>query len=142
MTEPEWVVQDPGGEWGVSRRDSSGEACVRPCAECPWRTDAPAGRFPDSVFEHSRASCVQPDEYRGELPPTFACHMTAGQAETKICAGFLAVSGAENWTVRIKVMEGQIDPDSLRPGDDWPELYESYEAMTEANREANARKRD
>lgn len=35
--------------------------------------------------------------------------------------------------VRLAVMDGKLPMEALDRGDNWPELYASYEAMAEAN---------
>ncbi|MCD0446400.1 DUF6283 family protein [Glycomyces sp. A-F 0318] len=143
MTEPEWVCEDPAGEWGVVRTDNVAGYRRSPCATCPWRKDAPLGAFPDSVFDSSRHTSVQPEHWDGQAQAQFGCHASApstGAPASLTCAGFLAVAGRDNLSVRMAVLQGTIAPDALEPGEDWPELYDSYDAMAAANRAANARK--
>lgn len=143
MTEPEWICEDEDGEWGVVRVDNVAGYRRSPCETCPWRKDAPLGVFPDSVFESSRHTSVQQD-WDGDIPNRFGCHSSApgtGAKAPLTCAGFLAVAGHENIGVRLSVLNGTIASEALSPGEGWPELYDSYDDMAEANRVANAEKR-
>lgn len=107
---------------------------ARPCAECPWRRDQPPGRFPPERYDALRATCRDGDTSfnAGFGAPLFACHKTPEGRETA-CAGFLAVEGWSNVSVRMAVTAGHLDPDALTPGGDWPDLYGSYEEMHAAN---------
>lgn len=109
-----------------------------PCQECPWQTKARLGKFPPEAFQHTADTAVQPNlsEWNGQGPvqKLFACHMSDNHGrETKVCAGFLAVDGHNNFEVRLRVSRGQIPAEALSPGPDWPELYTSHDDMARAN---------
>lgn len=99
----------------------------RPCDECPWRVDAPVGRFPACRYDALRATTEQ-----SFTAPIFACHKTPEGGE-RTCASWLAVVGHRHIAVRVAVASGRLDPTALEPGDGWPELYGSYEELAEAN---------
>lgn len=106
---------------------------VRPCSECPWRLDQPAGRFPACRYDALRDTSAGP---RGESAPLgaplFACHKTAEGREIA-CAGWLAVEGHRHVGVRLAVATGRLDPATLEPAPDWPPLHGSYAALAAAN---------
>ncbi len=104
----------------------------RPCADCPFRLDAPVGHFPACRYEALRGTSSTPAGHPGFGAPMFACHATPEGRETA-CAGWLAIEGHAHVGVRMAVATGRLDPSSLVPGDDWPELFPSFLAMAEAN---------
>lgn len=106
--------------------------CTRPCTKCPWRRDVASSEF--GADRYVDLSCTVGAPGR-EVPvggPMFACHLSAEDRE-KACAGWLAVAGWNHLGVRYAVISGRLDPRALAPGDDWPQLYESYAEMAEAN---------
>lgn len=62
----------------------------------------------------------------------FACHKTPEGRESA-CAGWLAIEGANHVGVRFAVVSGRLGVDALRAGEDWPELFEDYGQLAEAN---------
>ncbi|MFI5865837.1 DUF6283 family protein [Streptomyces sp. NPDC051546] len=112
-----------------------------PCNECPWRKDAPLGRFSLTRFEEMRSTSTQPDVHDhaamvraavGEQE-LFGCHKGDPATGADLaCAGWLAVEGQQNLAVRMDIVFGRLPGDVLSPRDGWPELYESYDAMVEA----------
>jgi hypothetical protein len=95
----------------------------RPCEECPWRKDSPAGAFPAEAYRISAKTAYNMAQ------STFACHM-AGQAKPTTCAGFLLRGAEHSLAVRLLVLEGKVD---LRKVGTDVELYDNYRAMAEAN---------
>jgi len=93
------------------------------CAECPWRTDVPTGRFPPERFERLHRTVQQ------GFNPIFACHKTSEGHETA-CVGYLMVEGERNFAVRFALIEKAYDPRKLKATGP---LYESYREMAEAN---------
>ncbi|MEV0149740.1 MULTISPECIES: DUF6283 family protein [unclassified Nonomuraea] len=107
-----------------------------PCGECPWQVKAPLGKFPAERYEQLRSTCRPDAAGIPPLPgaPMFGCHVgDPGTGEDLACAGWLVVEGHNHMGVRVAVMEGRLSMEALDRGDNWPELYESYEAMAEAN---------
>lgn len=103
----------------------------RPCRECPWVTSTDPGQFPAERYEALEATT---GERGAEAPigsPLFACHKSIDGAEMP-CAGWLAAVGIESIPVRLLVSFGEIPSEALRPGPDWPDLFESYEEMAAA----------
>ncbi len=106
---------------------------AKPCSECPWRRDQPAGRFPACRYEALRDTSATPTG--GSAPmgaPLFACHKSL-DGRRIACAGWLAVEGAGHVGVRMAVVTGRLDPSALLPGADWPELFETYAELAAAN---------
>lgn len=94
------------------------EYIKRPCAECPWRTDIPAGQFTAARFR-ALASCAE------DLGRTiFACHKSPCGGEFA-CAGFLLQQGAHNISVRLARQRFDVSSD-------YP-LHPNYRAMAVAN---------
>ncbi|WP_199810608.1 DUF6283 family protein [Streptomyces rimosus] len=103
----------------------------RPCAECPWRRDVAPGQFPAERFEALKNTVQhsQPQTVSDVVEqPLFACHKSSVGRE-EACAGFLAVAGGQNLAVRLAWTQGRIPAHALRPGEDWPPLFETYEEM-------------
>lgn len=101
-----------------------------PCAECPWRKDTEPGQFPPERYKALRDT--SPDEdgrHPGLGAPMFACHKADVPGKEAPCAGWLASVGRDHVTVRMAVATGEIPPEALEPGEDWPELHESYELL-------------
>lgn len=114
-------VGNDGYLYGVTSVTKSGNTYRRkPCATCPWRVDAPVGRFPAQAFRES-ASTAYDAAFN-----TFACH-ESGTEKPATCAGFLLRNSANNIGVRL----AHIDPRTITAGN--VELYESYRAMAVAN---------
>lgn len=108
-----------------------------PCRECPWQVTAEPGKFPTERYEKLRTTCRPNAAGIPPLPgtPMFGCHLgNPGTGEDLACAGWLAVEGFEHIGVRLALRDGLIPASAMQPGDNWPELYPSYEALIEANR--------
>lgn len=102
-----------------------------PCRECPWRTDVEPGQFPAERYEALRETSEQPEVTSMDdilRQPMFACHKSVEGLEAA-CAGWLASMGHQNLRIRYAVVTGQVPVEALSPGDDWPELFGSYEEM-------------
>ncbi len=95
--------------------------CKRPCADCPWRTDA-THVFPAEAFRHSASTAYDMAEN------TFSCHQ-AGTERPKICAGFLLRGADHNMSVRLAYMRGEIG----EVQDAGLELHDGYRQMAVAN---------
>ncbi|MEH1124836.1 DUF6283 family protein [Micromonospora sp. CPCC 206061] len=114
--------------------------CARPCRSCPWRRDT-AGRFRyDNLADYAAGTIPgapgfgrpvdgDPAAAFGTL---FACHHLA-ETSAHLCAGWLAVHGAEHPAVRLGLAVGLIDPAALTAGEDWPELFECAAEMLAAH---------
>lgn len=105
---------------------------VRPCDECPWRRDQPAGRFPPERYEQlaatSRTAAGHPELY----DPLFACHKSR-EGRDLACAGWLAVAGVDHVRVRLAAACGHLDPAAMAPGAGWPPLYDTFQEMAAFN---------
>lgn len=102
-----------------------------PCAECPFRRDTRPGQFPAHRYEVLRETAGAPGAEAGLQAPMFACHKSP-EGREEACAGWLAVCGIEHLGVRLATSFGHLPPEALRPGPDWPELFETYEEMADA----------
>lgn len=105
----------------------------RPCSECPWRRDQPAGRFPPERYEALRGTSHCPGRGSAQLgAPLFACHKSS-EGRDLACAGWLAVEGVGHVAVRLAVAQGRLSGEALRSGPEWPELFSSFGEMAEFN---------
>jgi hypothetical protein len=96
----------------------------QPCAECPWRKDAPLKAFPASAYRHSARTSYDMGQ------SVFACHMS-GAEKSATCAGFLLVGAQHNMLVRLAMLDGRYDPGAVSANG--VALYESYRQMAIAN---------
>lgn len=103
----------------------------RPCKECPWRKDTEPGQFPACRYDALENTTGDRGREAPIGAPMFACHKSP-EGREEACAGWLAAVGYEHLGVRLAVAMGRLDPGALLPGEDWPELFESYEAMRTA----------
>ena len=99
-----------------------------PCVECPFRRDTKPGQFPACRYEALRATAGSPGHEVSVNAPIFACHKSP-EGRDEACAGWLAVCGIEHLGMRLAVLTGRLEPEDLRPGEGWPELFASYSEM-------------
>jgi hypothetical protein len=107
---------------------------VFPCDECPVRCDNagnPKSKFPAAKWADLRASIDDGTGGSAGLnAPLFGCHKGAPGTDADLaCAGWLAVFGERNLSVRLALLTGRLSPAVLEPGVNWPPLYDSWEAM-------------
>lgn len=105
-----------------------------PCPSCPWRVDQDAQSIPNfSLDLAENLANTSPDE-RGMGPdfgsPQFACHQSR-EGDEIVCAGWLAMVGARHPNVRLGVLAGSVPAEALEPGEDWPEMHETFAAVIE-----------
>jgi hypothetical protein len=101
----------------------------RPCKRCPWRRDVEPGEFPASRYEELRATSEQREGHEpGIGAPLFACHKTK-EGREMACAGWLAAVGHRHIGVRLAIVQRRLPPEVLHPGEDWPELFTTYDEM-------------
>lgn len=109
-------------------------ACRRPCPSCPWRVDQDASTIPNfrlDLAENLANTCPSERGYGPDFgSPQFACHQSREDAEIA-CAGWLAQVGGAHPNVRMAVMAGKVPVEALTPGEDWPELHESFDEVIE-----------
>jgi hypothetical protein len=87
----------------------------RPCPRCPFRRDLVGDVAFPNLRDYAAGTCVDEHGTGPEIgAPLFACHVD-GPEVPRLCAGWLAV-------------EGHAHP-SVRPGEDWPELFGSAVEM-------------
>ena len=118
--------------------DDEAESCERrsadaqrnePCPKCPWRKDAPLGKFPPERYIVLAKTATQ------GLDGLFACHMSAEGGEVA-CAGYLAVAGDVSLNARLLQAAGKIDMAAIVEATkqpDYPELVGSFAEMAVAN---------
>lgn len=92
--------------------------CKKPCAECPWRRDVPAGKFSAARFQQLAGTAY--DLAR----KVFACHMSKEGAEVA-CAGFILQQGAHNLSLRMTLQSFEVSTDVP--------LWSNYREMAIAN---------
>lgn len=99
-----------------------------PCRECPFRRDTKPGQFPACRYEALRDTAGEPGAEAPLGAPLFACHKSP-EGREEACAGWLAVAGAEHIGARLAVAMNRLPASALSPGEDWPELFDSYAEM-------------
>lgn len=97
------------------------EAMSSPCAECPWRRDVPAGRFPADRFR-DLASTAEDASFR-----VFQCHKSTDDRPIA-CSGAILQNSAHNLTIRMARSAGlKVDrPEGVA-------LFSCYRDMAVAN---------
>jgi hypothetical protein len=102
----------------------------RPCANCPWRVDAPREYWDPQHFIDIYRNC-QDDGLH-----TMLCHKSnALPPEGRVslpCQGWLRVMGLDAIGVRITLAKGLATIEEVEDRDG-PELFPTFEAMMEAN---------
>jgi hypothetical protein len=106
----------------------------KPCASCPWRKEASADDIPNFSLDLAEKLAGTCPDHRDMGPDfgasVFACHQSK-EGEEFACAGWLATVGERHPSVRLAVFQGRLDPASLEPGADWPDLHENYPQVLE-----------
>jgi hypothetical protein len=103
----------------------------RPCANCPWRVDAPREHWDPQHFVDIWRNC-QNDGLHVML-----CHKTNALPEAERgnvpCQGWIRVMGCDAIGVRILLMRGKTSFEEVedRGG---PELFQTFTAMMKANK--------
>ena len=127
--------EDKEGREGKNRRT--------PCADCPYRRDAPLGHWHPEEFEKVRQS--RADERAWGIGQrlsrgTFACHKHAKlpEAQQSWCAGWALMQKAEgvpSLALRLQIMtDDKAAADFSALTADGVELYGSPEEMIAANK--------
>lgn len=96
---------------------------IKPCENCPWRTDVPTGQF--SV---DRFIALAKTAYDQALLQ-FACHKSPEGQEFG-CAGFVLNGATHNLGARFAQSYGRLDCDAITSA--YP-LFPNYRAMAIAN---------
>lgn len=103
----------------------------RPCANCPWRVDAPRGHWDPQHFVDIWKSC-QDDGMNVML-----CHKSIALPEAERssvpCQGWIRVMGFSAIGVRLLAMQDKITTEEVedRGG---PKLFKTFAAMMRANK--------
>jgi hypothetical protein len=109
-----------------------------PCGPCPARADNgdnPAAKFPPERWLEMSATVRDP--LTGQEPQLgailFGCHKgDPATNEDLACAGWLASFGGDHLAIRLAKAEGRLPASALRPGENWPPLYATWEEMVRA----------
>lgn len=97
-----------------------------PCISCPWRKEATADDIPNFKLELAEGLVHCQSGRLGA--PIFACHLSKVDQEFP-CAGWLVAHGRESIAVRLQIIQNMLDPEALKPGENWPELHANYDEM-------------
>lgn len=97
---------------------------AQPCANCPWRKDAPRQHWDPQHFRDIWANCQ--DDGVSQMQ----CHKSTPGAMLP-CNGAVRRLGYESIGVRLGVMRGRIDPADVGQADGT--LFEDFAAMLQAN---------
>lgn len=97
-----------------------------PCADCPWRKDAPLGVWPRERWLTLARTC------RGDGQLIFACHKSPQDAP-RVCLGWAAVEGDGAVGVRHALRLRKLDLAAVYARPEGIPLYESFDAMLAAN---------
>lgn len=108
-----------------------------PCATCPWRKSSTVGgsdipRFDIDLMRRLRNTVGRDDAFR----PIMACHGSACGAETA-CAGYLAVEGYRNLSVRMLALKGKVDIIGTVEACAELDLWQSFDEMLDAYEDAS-----
>lgn len=113
-------VRAADDEWGVTTVEGgSGAFRKHPCAQCPWRRDAPVGAFPAEAFRLSAPTAYD------MATEKFGCH-DAGSEKPAACAGFPLRGASDNLAVRMSHRDFSGVHTTVP-------LYDSYREMAVAN---------
>lgn len=108
----------------------------QPCPTCPWRRSSTVGgadipRFDLDLMRRLANTVGEGDALR----PIMACHYSPCGAETA-CAGYVAVEGHHNLSVRLMAAQGVIDllaiEDACCDLDLWGSFHEMLAAYEKA----------
>lgn len=98
----------------------------RPCANCPWRVDAPREHWDPQHFIDIARNC------RDDGLNVMGCHKST-KTKFRPCQGWARVMGFEAIGVRIACMNGTLKLEEIEDHDG-PELFTSFDAMLKANK--------
>jgi len=99
----------------------------RPCANCPWRVDAPREHWDPHHFLDIWRDC-QDDGQK-----TMLCHKSSGGRDKVPCQGWIRVLGFDAIGVRLLVMRKEAAFEEVADKDG-PELFPTFTAMLQANK--------
>lgn len=108
-------------------------AVRKPCPSCPWRVDQDATAIPNfslGLAEALAETCPRNGYGPDFGAPQFACHQSH-EGDEIVCAGWLATNGGAHPGVRMNVLTGRVPAEALSPGENWPELHETFEEVIE-----------
>jgi hypothetical protein len=106
------------------------EAVRRPCADCPWRRDAPRGHWDPAHFTAIYRSCQ--DDGIGMMLCHHATKLPEPARGELLCQGWVRVIGTAAIGVRLAFLRGLVTGAELvdRAG---PALFKTFDAMLRAN---------
>lgn len=106
---------------------AAAKRCRRPCANCPWRIDAPREHWDPQHFIDIWGNCQDDGQH------IMLCHKSCGASEKIPCQGWIRVLGFDAIGVRLLVMRNQVSIEEVtdRGG---PLLFSTFAAMLHANK--------
>lgn len=111
----------------------------QPCPTCPWRKTSTVGGADIPGFNIELMRGLSNTVGRGDaFRPIMACHYSPC-GEEKACAGYVAVEGYRNLSVRILASKGEIEMCAIMDECEGLDLWESFDEMLEAYEYAAAR---
>nr|WP_225954516.1 DUF6283 family protein [Kibdelosporangium phytohabitans] len=121
----------PGALRGRWEAVSSASYRARPCAQCPWRTDADLSLFSDDDMVKLERADGSPGGEAAPSAPAMSCHLDQpGTAHAmRLCAGWLAVVGPHHLGIRMAVIAGRLPEQALSVGQDWAELFANLDQL-------------
>jgi hypothetical protein len=103
----------------------------RPCANCPWRVDAPRGYWDPQHFIDIWRTC------QDDGTNIMLCHksgtLSAEDRKDIPCQGWIRVMGFDAIGVRLLVMRGAVTFEEVEDKKG-PKLFNSFTAMMRANK--------
>lgn len=99
----------------------------RPCANYPWRVDAPREYWDSSHFVSIWANC------QGDSMGSMGCHKSASLPKPTPCQGWIRVMGFASIGVRLLAMTGVVTFDEVNDKGG-PKLFRTFAAMLRANK--------
>ena len=105
--------------------------CRKPCRTCPWRPEQHAGEIPGFRLEMAEDLIGTTSDQLGA--PIFACHQSR-RGQQVVCVGWLWRYGWDSLAIRMRLMQGAMQPEELEP-DPSIELHETFDAVITKLRE-------
>jgi hypothetical protein len=104
---------------------------LTPCADCPWRKDAPRRLWDRQHFLDVWRECQDDGTH------VMLCHQAAklpdGPRKNDLfCRGWALVLGFAAIGMRLLAMRGVVKPSDLRPRKGGPALFKTFAAMLRA----------
>lgn len=105
--------------------------CRQPCRTCPWRVEQHADEIPNFRLDMAEKLDATTSDQFGA--PIFQCHQSTGEKPV-VCVGWLWRYGPDNIGIRLRLLNGQMQPEELEPNPE-VELHETFQEVIEKLRE-------